>query len=216
MGQKVRPIGIRIGKGLPGCFSSVFFAEKNYSSWLLDDYKIRLRIRSEYCKAQISKVVIQRLSEKNIKIVVFAFKPKLIIGDSGCLVEKLRNDLMKSFNLDELLISVNHINKPNLESAIVAYNIAKQIENYTPFRLAMKKAMEETMRQNAKGVKISCSGRLGGSEIARTESYKFGRIPLHTFRADIDFFHHNAITKYGIIGVKVWIYRDNDSLSKKN
>jgi len=215
MGQKVCPTGIRIGKGLPGSFSSMFFAEKQYGKWLVDDYKIRAVVKDEYSKAQISKVVIQRMSEKSIKIIIFAFKPKLIIGDSGSLVDKMKQKISKSFDIDDVSIVVNHIHKPNLESSIVAYNIAKQIENYTPFRLALKKAIEETMRQNAKGVKVSCSGRLGGAEIARTESYKVGRVPLHTLRADIDYAQYNAKTKYGIIGIKVWIYREGSSLGKK-
>ena len=216
MGQKVRPIGIRIGKGLPGAFSSTFFAEKQYSSWLLDDYKLRSMIKIDYAKAQISKVTIHRLSEKSIKILIYAFKPKLIIGDNGALVDKLKSNICKTFSFDDVSISVNHISKQHLEASIVAYNIAKQIESYIPFRLAMKKSIEETMRQNAKGIKVSCAGRLGGAEIARTESYKVGRVPLHTFRADIDYAQYNAVTKYGIIGIKVWIYRDSSLLNKKN
>ena len=216
MGQKVKPIGIRIGKGLPGSFSSMFFAEKQYSSWLIEDYKIRQMIKSEYAKAQISKITIHRISQAAVKINIFAFKPKLIIGDGGLVVDKLKSKILKTFFLDDVSISVNHVSKPNLESAIVSYNIAKQIENYTPFRLAMKKSIEETMRQGAKGIKVSCSGRLGGAEIARTESYKVGRVPLHTFRADIDYSQYNAMTKYGIIGIKVWIYRDSNLLNKKN
>lgn len=215
MGQKVSPTGIRIGKGLPASFSSMFFAEKQYGKWLVDDYKIRSVIKDECAKAQISKVVIQRMSEKSIKIIIFAFKPKLIIGDSGSVVDKIRLKISKAFGIEDVSIVVNHIHKPNLESAIVAYNIAKQIENYTPFRLAMKKAIEETMRQNAKGIKVSCSGRLGGAEIARTESYKVGRVPLHTLRADIDYSQHTAKTKYGIIGIKVWIYKEGSTHGKK-
>jgi small subunit ribosomal protein S3 len=214
MGQKVCPTGIRIGKGLPGSFSSVFFAEKEYGKWLVDDYRIRATIKDECSKAQISKVIIQREQSK-VKIIIFAFKPKLIIGDSGATIDKIRLKVSKAFDIQDLSIVVNHVQKPNLESSIVAYNIAKQIENYTPFRLAMKKSIEETMRQNANGIKISCSGRLGGAEIARTESYKVGRVPLHTLRADIDYAQYNAKTKYGIIGIKVWIYRESIAHGKK-
>jgi small subunit ribosomal protein S3 len=215
MGQKVKPIGIRIGKGLPGSFSSTFFAEKQYPKWLFEDYKIRAKIKSEYAKSQISKVLIQRLSEKNIKIIISAFKPKIIIGENGASVEKIRLDLVKLFGFEEVSISVNHVHKSNLEASIVSYNIAKQIENYIPFRLAMKKAVEETMRQSAKGIKVSCSGRLGGAEIARTEWYKVGRVPLHTLRADIDYSQYSAKTKYGIIGIKVWIYRGTGLANRK-
>jgi small subunit ribosomal protein S3 len=157
--------------------------------------------------------VIERAAKK-IKIGIFAFKPKLIIGDSGATIEKIKLKISEVF-AGEVMINVHHVQKPNLESSIVAYNIAKQIENYTPFRLAMKKSIEETMRQNAKGIKVSCSGRLGGAEIARTESYKVGRVPLHTLRADIDYAQYNAKTKYGIIGIKVWIYRESSAHVKK-
>jgi small subunit ribosomal protein S3 len=215
MGQKVQPTGIRIGKGLPGSFSSMFFADKQYANWLLDDYKVRAKVREQYAKAQISKVMIQRISEKEIKIIIFAFKPKLIIGEAGAGVDKIKLDIAKMIGVDSVAVVVNHVQKPNLEAAIVAYNIAKQIENYTPFRFALKKAIEETMRQNARGVKVSCSGRLGGAEIARTESYKVGRVPLHTLRADIDYAQYNAKTKYGIIGIKVWIYRESSLPGKK-
>jgi len=215
MGQKVKPIGIRIGKGLPASFSSVFFTNwKQYPDWLLDDYKIRSKIKSDWARAQISKVSIQRLSDKILKITILAFKPKIIVGENGANIEKIKSQLMKEFDLTEVSVSVNGIHKPALEAPVVAYNIAKQIENYIPFRLAMKKAVEETMKQSAKGIKVSCSGRLGGAEIARTEWYKVGRVPLHTLRADIDYYQHNAKTKYGIIGVKVWVYR-SDSVSQK-
>ena len=212
MGQKVCPTGIRIGKGLPGSFSSVFFADKNYADLLVQDYQVRKWIKNEYAKAQISKVFIERCG-KNCVITIHAGKPKLIIGDSGSF-EEMASKLTKMLGIP-VRINVSYVSKPNLESSIVAYNIAKQIENYTPFRLALKKAIEETMRQNAKGVKVSCSGRLGGAEIARTESYKVGRVPLHTLRADIDYAQYNAKTKYGIIGIKVWIYREGLSLGKK-
>ncbi len=215
MGQKVSPLGIRIGKNLPASFASVFFAEKQYSKWLIDDYKIRSFVVSQYAKAQISKVSIQRISEKSIKILIFAFKPRLIIGDEGKGVEALRLKISTLFGVEDVSVSVNHVNKPNLEASIVSYNIAKQIESYVPFRLALKKAIEETLRQGAKGIKVSCAGRLGGAEIARTESYKSGRIPLHTLRADIDYSHCNAKTKYGIIGIKVWIYREPTSAIRK-
>jgi len=181
---------------------------------LVDDYRIRATIKDECSRAQISKVIIQREQSK-VKIIIFAFKPKLIIGDSGATIDKIRLKISKAFDIQDLSIVVNHVQKPNLESSIVAYNIAKQIENYTPFRLAMKKSIEETMRQSAKGIKISCSGRLGGAEIARTESYKVGRVPLHTLRADIDYAQYNAKTKYGIIGIKVWIYRESIAHGKK-
>jgi len=215
MGQKVKPTGIRIGKGLPGSFSSVFFAEKQFAKWLHDDYRIRDMIRVDYAKSQISKVVLQRFSEKSIKVIIFAFKPKMIIGESGATVDKIKSKIEKQFGFDDVSINVNHVHKPNLEAAIVAYNIAKQIENYVPFRLALKKAVEETMRQGAKGIKVSCSGRLGGAEIARTEWYKVGRVPLHTLRADIDYYQYNAKTKYGIIGIKVWIYRGSGVINRK-
>ena len=215
MGQKVSPRGIRIGKGLPASCTSVFFAEKQYANWLLEDYNIRKFINEKYGKAHISNISIQRISEKNIKVIIFAFKPKFIIGEEGKTVELLKAQLAKFSKLNDIVISVNHISKPGLEAGIVAYNIAKQIENYTPFRMALKRAIEETMRQGAKGIKVSCSGRVGGAEIARTESYKLGRIPLHTLRADIDYAQYNAKTKYGIIGIKVWIYKDNTLSIKK-
>ncbi|AVP87727.1 30S ribosomal protein S3 [Candidatus Phycorickettsia trachydisci] len=215
MGQKVKPICIRVGKGLPASFSSVFFAEKNYASWLLDDYKIRNKIKQEYAKAQISKVVIQRASEKSVRILLSAFKPKFLVGENGAIVEKLKNDIAKEFGFDDVKVSVNHVYKNNLEASIVAYNVAKQIENYVMFRFAMKKAVDESMKQGALGIKMCCSGRLGGAEIARTEGYKQGQVPLHTFRADIDYAECNAKTKYGIIGVKVWIHRKRSNYSKK-
>jgi small subunit ribosomal protein S3 len=216
MGQKVKPISIRIGRGLPASFSSVFFTSwKQYPGWLLDDYKIRAKIKSDWARAQISKVFIQRISDKALKVTITASKLKIIIGENGSNIEKIKTQLMKEFNLNDVSVSVDGIHKPALEAPIVAYNIAKQIESYAPFRMTMKKAVEETMKQNAKGIKVSCSGRLGGAEIAKTEWQKVGRVPLHTLRADIDYYQHNAKTKYGIIGVKVWVYRSDSSSPKK-
>lgn len=205
MGQKVNPHGFRVGPTLFKGWESVLYAEKDYAKKLLQDLKIRSLIMKKYKLAQVSRVVIQRPSN-SIIINIHAKKPGMIIGKSGSDIEKLKQDVQKIAG-SEVFINIHEIKKPGIDGSVIAQTIAQQLENRVSFRKAMKTAIQNSFKQGGKGIKVACSGRLGGAEIARTEWYREGRVPLHTLRADIDYGTAEANTTYGVIGIKVWVYK---------
>lgn len=204
MGQKVNPIGLRLG--INKVWDSRWFASKNYASLLIEDLKIRAYVMKAFKQAVIGKVVIERPTKKAI-ITIHAARPGVIIGKKGADIEKLKSALVKMTKNQDLSINIVEIRKPELDATIVAQSIAQQIENRASYRRAMKKAMTSTLRMGAEGIRVMVSGRLSGSEIARDEEYLEGRVPLHTLRVDIDYSCAEAFTTYGVIGVKVWISR---------
>lgn len=203
MGQKVNPHGLRVGviKG----WDSKWYAGKDYEKFLLEDIKIREFIKEKLFLSGISKVEIERASNK-ARISIHTAKPGMVIGRQGSNIELLKSDLKK---MTESAIEINivEVKTPDMDATLVAENIAAQLERRIAFRRAMKQCFGRTMRMGAKGIKITCGGRLGGAEIARSESYREGSIPLHTLRADIDYGTAEAHTTYGRIGIKVWIYK---------
>ncbi len=201
MGQKTHPIGLRLG--IIKTWNSNWFDEKDFANKLQEDLRIRKYVRSRLESAAVSKIAIERTAKKII-LTIFTARPGLVIGKRGSEVDKLREEL-KTISGKDVQINISEIKRPELDAYLVAENIAKQLEGKISFRRAMKKAITSTMRLGAEGIKIVCSGRLGGAEMARREEYKQGRIPLHTLRADIDFARYTAHTTYGCIGVKVWI-----------
>ena len=203
MGQKVHPIGFRVGIVRP--WSSQWFAEKDYQRFLAEDIAIRKFIKAKYYHAGISQVVIERAADK-AKVFVHAAKPGVILGRRAAGLDALRADLQK-FTSTEIFPNVIEVRKVETDALLVAENIAAQLVKRVSFRRAMKKAVTQSMRSGAKGVKVMCSGRLGGAEMSRIEWYREGRVPLHTLRADIDYGLAEAKTTYGIIGVKVWIFK---------
>ncbi|RYE05959.1 MAG: 30S ribosomal protein S3 [Rickettsiaceae bacterium] len=214
MGQKVNPHGFRVGPTLAKSWDSILYAEKNYKDLLLQDIKIRALIIKNHAQSQISRVIIERPSNNNIVINIHAKKPGVIIGKSGNDIEKLKQDIQKIFT-GEIYINIHEVKKPTLDAAIISQTITSQLEKRVSFRKAMKMAIQACLKQGGLGIKISCSGRLGGAEIARTEWYREGRVPLHTLRADIDYSTSKAMTTYGVIGVKVWVYKGDCSEVKK-
>lgn len=205
MGQKVNPHSFRVGPTLIKSWDSVLYAKKNYSALLLEDVSIRNLIFSKCSQAQVSRVLIQRVSSKTLIVDMYVRKPGVIIGKNGADVDKLKSQIAQITSYD-IFININEVKKPAVNSSIVAKTIAAQLEKRGSFRRAMKMAMQSALKQGAKGIKVKCSGRLGGAEIARFEWYMEGRVPLHTLRADICYSTAEAITAYGVIGVKVWIY----------
>ncbi|MGB0881901.1 MAG: 30S ribosomal protein S3 [Vicingaceae bacterium] len=201
MGQKVNPISNRLGiiKG----WDSNWFGGNDYGDKIVEDYKIRKYLMARLHKASVSKIIIER-TLKLITITINSSRPGIIIGKGGQEVDKLREELKKITKKD-VQINIFEIKRPELDAKLVADSVAKQIEGRISFRRAAKMAVASSMRMGAEGIKVQCAGRLGGAEMARTESYKDGRIPLHTFRADIDYALTEAHTQYGRIGVKVWI-----------
>ena len=201
MGQKVNPNGLRLG--INKTWSSRWFAKKEYAKFLHDDLKIKDYIHKKLSNASISKVIIERAAKK-LRITLYSSKPGIIIGKKGADIESLKNTLSKMTNL-EVYLDIKEVRKPEVEAKLVAENIASQLVKRISFRRAMKKAVQASMRLGAKGIKVECSGRLGGAEIARTEKYHEGSVPLHTLRNDIDYATAEAETTYGICGIKVWI-----------
>lgn len=202
MGQKVNPIGLRLG--IIKNWNSSWFDEKKFADKLQEDLKVRRYIRNRLNKAAVSKIEIER-TVKRVILTVHTARPGIVIGKKGAEVDKLREEL-RALTGKEVQINIQEIKKPELDAFLVAENVARQLEGKVSFRRAMKKAITSTMRLGAEGIKIMCSGRLGGAEMARTEQYKEGRIPLHTLRADIDYATATSRTTYGAIGVKVWIF----------
>mgnify|MGYP005707091615 FL=1 len=201
MGQKVNPHGIRLG--INKTWSSRWFSKSEYSKLLHQDLKIKSYVEKKLKNASISKINIERAAKK-LRVSIFSSRPGIIIGKKGADIETLKNDLSKMSNL-EVFLDIKEIRKPEVEAKLVAENIANQLEKRISFRRAMKKSVQSAMRLGAKGVKVVCSGRLGGAEIARTEKYHEGSVPLHTLRGDIDYSTAEADTTYGICGIKVWI-----------
>ena len=209
MGQKVNPHGIRLG--INKTWSSRWFSKNEYTKLLHQDLKIKDYVEKKLKNASISKVNIERAAKK-LRLSIYSSRPGIIIGKKGADIETLKNDLSKMSNL-EVFLDIKEVRKPEVEAKLVAENIASQLEKRISFRRAMKKAVQSAMRLGAKGVKVVCSGRLGGAEIARTEKYHEGSVPLHTLRGDIDYSTAEAETTYGICGIKVWINK-GEILSK--
>ena len=201
MGQKVNPNGIRLG--INRTWSSRWFSNYDYAKYLHQDLEIKKYVGQKLKNASISKINIERAAKK-LRITIYSSRPGIIIGKKGADIESLKNKLSKLSNL-EVFLDIKEVRKPEVEAKLVAENIATQLEKRISFRRAMKKAVQSSMRLGAKGVKVICSGRLGGAEIARSEKYHEGSVPLHTLRSDIDYATAEAETTYGICGIKVWI-----------
>ncbi len=205
MGQKVDPRGLRIG--ITRTWDSRWVSKSGeFPKFVYEDYLIRNYIKSKYYHAGIPKIEIERAGNA-VKIIIHSARPGIVIGKKGAEIEKIKSELQKQFKDREIEVSVEEVRRPELEAQLVAENVAQQIEKRVSFRRAMKRAVALVMRYGAQGVKIECSGRLGGAEIARSEWYRVGRVPLATLRADIDYGYAVAVTKYGTIGVKVWIFK---------
>lgn len=203
MGQKVHPIGFRLG--IIKTWESRWYAKKNYAALLHEDIKIRSIVKERLTHAGVSKIEIERAGQK-AKINIHTARPGIIIGKKGAEVDKLKKDL-EAMTGKQMYINIQEIRRPELEAQLVAENIALQLERRIAFRRAMKKSVTSALRLGAQGIKINCAGRLAGAEIARTEWYREGRVPLHTLRADIQYGFAEAKTTMGQIGVKVWIYK---------
>jgi small subunit ribosomal protein S3 len=211
LGQKVNPIGLRLG--IVKTWDSRWYAGKNYADYILEDHKIRKFIKKKLFHAGISRIEIER-SAKRVRLRIFTARPGIVIGKKGSEIEQLKKDLEKLI-AQEVLIDIQEVRKPEIDAQLVAENVALQIERRVAFRRAMKRGVSSAMRFGAQGIKIICSGRLGGAEMARTEWYKEGRVPLHTLRADIDYGFTEANTTYGLIGIKVFIF-NGEILSKQD
>jgi small subunit ribosomal protein S3 len=203
MGQKVNPIGLRIG--INRTWDSRWFSDRAYADKLVADLKLREYVKERLKAAGISKVIVERASQ-NTTVTVYTARPGVIIGKKGADIEKLRSDLSKEIG-SNVALNIVEIRKPEADAQLVAEGIAQQLERRVSFRRAMKRATQSSMRQGALGIRVNVAGRLGGTDIARTEWYREGRVPLHTLRADLDYGFAEALTTYGIIGVKVWIYK---------
>ena len=204
MGQKVHPTGIRLG--IVKRHTSVWYANgKDYAKYLLQDIEVRALVKKKLAAASVSRVEIERPAQ-TARITVYTARPGIVIGKKGEDVEKLRNQLAAKMGVP-VNINIEEIRKPDLDAQLVADSVAQQLERRVMFRRAMKRVMQNAMRQGAEGIKVQVGGRLGGAEIARTERYHEGRVPLHTLRADIDYATSEALTTFGIIGVKVWIFK---------
>lgn len=203
MGQKVNPHGLRVG--VIKDWESRWFADaENFSDNLVEDYKIREFLKKKLYHAGISKIEIERTADR-VKVLVYTAKPGVVIGKGGAEIEKLKGELAK-YSTKKVLVDIKEVKRPDSDAQLVAENIAQQLENRISFRRAMKSCMGRAMKAGAKGIKTSCSGRLGGADMARTEFYSEGNIPLQTLRADIDYGFAEANTTYGKIGVKTWVY----------
>lgn len=204
MGQKTNPIGLRLG--IIRTWDSRWFSKKDYASFLAEDLFIRKYLTTRLANSGVAKLVIQRRGAARIDVTIYTSKPGMVIGRSGQQVNQIRDELQSQTGR-EVFLDIKSIDNPDVNSFLVAESVARQLEQRVSFRRAMKKALSSTMRSGALGIRIQASGRLGGSEMSRTESYREGRVPLHTLRADIDYARATAVTTYGSIGVKVWIFR---------
>ncbi|EAU53513.1 30S ribosomal protein S3 [Mariprofundus ferrooxydans] len=203
MGQKVNPIGFRVG--VIRNWESVWYAsDKNFGAQLREDIKLRRHVKERLKHAGVSRIIIERPADK-IKVTVHTSRPGVVIGKKGSEIDAVRNELVREFG-QEVQVFIVEVRRPEAEAQLVAENVAFQMERRVAFRRAMKRAVQSAMRMGAKGVRINCAGRLGGAEIARTEWYREGRVPLHTLRADVDYGFAEAHTTYGVIGVKVWVF----------
>jgi small subunit ribosomal protein S3 len=204
MGQKVNPVGLRVG--INRTWDSRWYAGKNdYGSLLHEDIKIRNALMKELKQAAVARIVIER-PHKKCRVTIHSARPGVVIGKKGADIEKLKSDVQK-YTTDEVHLNIVEIRKPEVDAKLVAENIAQQLERRVAFRRVMKRSVQTAMRLGALGIRITCSGRLGGAEIARVEWYREGRVPLHTLRADVDFGIATAFTTYGTCGVKVWIFK---------
>ena len=211
MGQKVNPIGLRLG--INRGWDSVWFSKKReYGKFLIEDYKIREYVKKNVVNSGVSQVLIERTSKKCI-VSIYTSRPGFVIGKKGSDIDKIKKNLAK-ISSTEISLNIKEVKKPELNSYLVAENIAQQLVKRIAFRKTMKRAIQSALRLGAKGIKVCLSGRLAGNEIARTEWQREGSVPLHTFRADVDYAEAEALTTYGIIGVKVWIYK-GEVFSKK-
>ena len=204
MGQKVNPIGLRLG--IVKTWESRWYAGKNYADYILEDYKIRKFLKQKLYHAGISRIEIER-SSKRVRLRVFTARPGIVIGKKGAEIAQLKKELEKKMSSQEVTIDIQEVRKPEIDAQLLAENVVLQIERWVAFRRAMKRGVTSAMRFGALGVKIICAGRLGGAEMARREWYREGRVPLHTLRADIDYGFIEARTTYGIIGVKVFVFK---------
>lgn len=203
MGQKVHPIGFRLG--INKNWDSRWFAGKEYSEFILEDFKIRKFLKEKLQQAGVAKIEIERAASK-IRIRIHTARPGIVIGKKGAEIEKLKKELERQVKRD-IIVDIQEVRKPEVEAQLVAENVAMQLVRRIAFRRAMKKAVSSSLRFGAQGIKIACAGRLGGAEMARREWYREGRVPLHTIRADIDYGFAKAFTTYGVIGVKVTIFK---------
>ena len=203
MGHKVNPIGLRVG--INRTWDSRWFADGNYSDLLLEDLELRKFLRKRLHQAGISRIVIERPAKK-ARVTIYTARPGVVIGKKGADIEKLRSALQKRTS-SEVHLNIVEVRKPEIDAKLVAENIANQLERRVAFRRAMKRSVQSAMRLGAGGIRINCAGRLGGAEIARTEWYREGRVPLHTLRADVDYGEATAQTTYGACGVKVWVFK---------
>ena len=203
MGQKVNPIGLRLG--INRTWDSRWYADNDYTKLLFEDFKLRDHLRKKLAGAGVSRVVIERPAKKP-RVTIYAARPGIVIGKKGQDIDSLRKELTSMAGA-EVALNIVEIRKPEIDATLVAENIAQQLERRVAFRRAMKRAVQSAMRLGAQGIRINCSGRLGGAEIARVEWYRKGRVPLHTLRADIDYGVAAAHTTYGKCGVKVWIFK---------
>ncbi|MFZ7124682.1 MAG: 30S ribosomal protein S3 [Desulfobacterales bacterium] len=203
MGQKVNPIGLRLG--IVKTWDSRWYSDKKYADYIFEDYKIRKFLKKKLYHAGVSKIEIER-STKRVRLRIYTSRPGIVIGKKGAEISQLKNQVEKLSN-HEVLIDIQEVRKPEIDAQLVAENVALQIERRVAFRRAMKRAVGSAMRFGAQGIKIICGGRLGGAEMSRSEWYREGRVPLHTLRADIDYGFAEAKTTYGIIGIKVFIFK---------
>jgi small subunit ribosomal protein S3 len=212
MGQKVNPHGLRVG--VINDWDSRWYAEEKFADYLVEDYNIRTYLKKKLYSAGVSKIEIERAADR-VKVIVFTAKPGIIIGKGGAEIEKTKKEITKLTD-KKVLLDIKEIKRPDKDAQLVAENIALQLENRTSFRRAMRTTMNRSMKGGVLGIKTACAGRLGGADMARTESYNEGTIPLQTLRADIDYGFAEADTTYGKVGVKVWIYKGEVLPSKKN
>ena len=212
MGQKVNPHGLRVG--VIKDWDSKWYAEADFADLLVEDYNIRTYLKKKLYAAGVSKIEIERASDR-VKVIIYTAKPGVVIGKGGAEIEKIKAEVQK-FTSKKLVVDIKEVKRPDRDAQLVAENIALQLENRVSFRRAMKSCMSRTMKSGAKGIKTSCSGRLGGADMARTETYHDGTTPLQTIRADIDYGFAEADTTYGKVGVKVWIYKGEVLPTKAN
>ncbi|WP_417912218.1 30S ribosomal protein S3 [Candidatus Electronema sp. TJ] len=203
MGQKVNPVGLRLN--ITRTWDSIWYADKDYAANLHQDQQIRSYLKKKLYHAGVSRIVIERTGDK-VRVKLFTARPGIVIGKKGAEIENLKKDIEQKFGR-ECMLDIQEVRRPEADAQLVAENITSQLEKRIAFRRAMKKAISSALRFGVKGIKISCSGRLGGAEMSRTEWFKEGRVPLHTLRADIDYGMAEASTTYGQIGVKVWIFK---------
>ncbi len=204
MGQKVNPIGLRLG--VNRTWDSRWYASNEYANLLHEDLRLRKFLRGRLAQAGVSKIIIERPAKK-ARVTIHTARPGVVIGKKGADIEKLRQDLARLSSSGEVSLNIVEIRKPEIDATLIAESIAQQLERRVAFRRAMKRAVQSAMRLGAQGIRINCSGRLGGAEIARMEWYREGRVPLHTLRADVDYGTATAFTTFGTCGVKVWVFK---------